>query len=82
MIIKKKERRHRTQKKRKLALSNGFANETRGQKVVPLDSSSSIIGRGRFERGPAMIKKIHAYLAEELNPAENAEEKSAEFVNK
>ena len=29
-----------------------------------------------------MIKKIHALLMEELNLAENAEEKSAEFVNR
>ena len=29
-----------------------------------------------------MIKKIHAYLVEELNLAENAEKKSAEFVNR
>ena len=29
-----------------------------------------------------MIKKIHAYLVEELNLAENAGEKSAEFVNR
>ena len=35
-----------------------------------------------FERGPVMIKKIHAYLVKELNLAKNAEEKSAEFVNR
>ena len=35
-----------------------------------------------FERGPVMIRKIHAYLVKEVNLAENAEEKSAEFVNK
>ena len=35
-----------------------------------------------FERGPAMITKIHAYLVKELNLAENAEEKSAEFINR
>ena len=29
-----------------------------------------------------MIKKIHAYLVKEVNLAENAEEKAAEFVNK
>ena len=29
-----------------------------------------------------MIRKIHAYLVKEINLAENAEEKSAEFVNK
>ena len=35
-----------------------------------------------FERGPAMIRKNHAYLLKEVNLAENAEEKLAEFVNK
>ena len=34
-----------------------------------------------YERGPVMIRKIHAYLVKEVNLAENAEEKSAEFVN-
>ena len=28
------------------------------------------------------IRKIHAYLVKEVNLAENAEEKSAEFVNR
>ena len=34
------------------------------------------------ERGPVMIRLIHAYLVKEINLAENAEEKSAEFVNR
>ena len=29
-----------------------------------------------------MIRKIHAYLVKEVSLAENAEEKSAEFVNR
>ena len=29
-----------------------------------------------------MIRKIHAYLVKEMNLAENAEEKSAEFINR
>ena len=35
-----------------------------------------------FERGPVMIRKIHAYLVKEVNLAGNAEEKLAEFVNR
>ena len=35
-----------------------------------------------FEQGPVMIRKIHAYLVKEVNLAENAEEKSAEFVSR
>ena len=34
------------------------------------------------ERGPVMIRLIHAYLVKEINLAKNAEEKSAEFVNR
>ena len=40
---------------------------------------TSIITRGQV---PAMITKIHSYLVKEVNLAENAEEISAEFVNK
>ena len=35
-----------------------------------------------FEQGPVMIKKIHGYLLKEVNLAENAGEKTAEFVNR
>ena len=40
------------------------------------------LGMNSFELGPAMITKILAYLVKELNLAENAEEKSAEFVKR
>ena len=40
------------------------------------------LGADAFEQGPVMIRKIHAYLVKEVNLAENAEEKSAEFVNR
>ena len=40
------------------------------------------LGPDAFEQGPIMIKKIHAYLLKEVNLAENAEEKTAEFVNR
>ena len=40
------------------------------------------LGAAAFEQGPVMIKKIHAYLVKEVNLAKNAEEKSAEFVNR
>ena len=35
-----------------------------------------------FEQGPVMIMKIHTYLVKEVSLAKNAEEKSAEFVNR
>ena len=40
------------------------------------------LGADAFEQGPVMIKKIHAYLLKEVNLAENAEEKTAGFVNR
>ena len=40
------------------------------------------LGTDAFERGPVMITKSHAYLVREVNLAENAEAKSAEFVNR
>ena len=40
------------------------------------------LGADAFEQGPVMIKKIHAYLVNEVNLAENAADKSAEFVNR
>ena len=40
------------------------------------------LGADAFEQGPVMIKKIHTYLLKEVNLAENAEEKTAGFVNR
>ena len=40
------------------------------------------LGADAFEQRPVMIRKIHAYLVKEVNLAENAEEKAAEFVNR
>ena len=40
------------------------------------------LGADAFEQGPITIKKIHAYLLKEVNLAENAEEKTAEFLNR
>ena len=40
------------------------------------------VGADAFEQVSIMIKKIHAYLLKEVNIAENAEEKTAEFVNR
>ena len=47
-----------------------------------LTARIAAMGTDAFERGPVMIRKIHACLIEELNLAENAEEKAAEFVDR
>ena len=47
-----------------------------------LNPRVAALGADAFEQGVIMIKKIHAYLLKEVNLAENAEEKTAEFVNR
>ena len=49
-------------------------------KWLHLTPRIAALGTDAFERGPVLIKKIHAYLVKEVNLAENAEEKSAEFI--
>ena len=63
--------------------SYDFANKARNKQVAALHLTpqSAALGMNAFERGPAMITKIHAYLVKELNSVENSEEKSAEFNN-
>ena len=52
--------------------SDGFENQFR----------VGALGADAFELGRVMIRKIHAYLVKEVNLAESAEEKAAEFVNR
>ena len=40
------------------------------------------LGADAFERGPVIIRMVHAYLVKEVNLVENAEQKSADFVNR
>ena len=47
-----------------------------------LNPRVAALGADAFEQGPVMITKIHAYLLKEVNLAENAEEKAAEFVDR
>ena len=49
---------------------------------LQLSPRVAALGADAFEQGPIMMKKIHAYLLKEVNIAENAEEKTAEFVNR
>ena len=50
--------------------------------VLHLTHRKAAFGTDAFERGPAMITKIHAYSMKEVNLAKNTEEKSAKFVNR
>ena len=47
-----------------------------------LNPRVAALGADAFEQGPVTIRNIHAYLVKEVNLAENAEEKAAEFVNR
>ena len=47
-----------------------------------LNPRVAALGADAFDRGPVTITKIHAYLLKEVNLAENAGEKTAEFVNR
>ena len=51
-------------------------------KWLNLTPRIAALGADAFERGPVLIRKIHAYVVKEVNLAKNAEEKSAEFVNR
>ena len=54
----------------------------KANKWLHLTPRLAALGMDAFERGPVKIKNIHAYLVKEVNLAENAEDKSAEFVNR
>ena len=47
-----------------------------------LNPRVAALGADAFQQRPVMITKIHAYLLKEVNLAENAGEKTAEFVNR
>ena len=51
-------------------------------KWLHLTPRIAALGADALERFPVMIRKIHAYLVKKVNLAKNAEEKSAEFVNR
>ena len=56
--------------------------KTDANKWLTLTPRIATLGANAFERGPLMIRKVHAYLVKEVNLAENVEEKSVEFVNR
>ena len=49
---------------------------------LQLSPRVAALGADAFEQGPVMITKIHAILLKEVNLAENAEEKTADFFNR
>ena len=57
-------------------------NEPEANQWLHLTSRVAALGADAFEQGPVTIRKIHTCLVKEVNLAEKAEEKAAEFVNR
>ena len=57
-------------------------NKPEANQWLHLSPRVAALGADAFEQGPVMITRIHAYLLKEVNLAENAEEKTAEIVNR
>ena len=76
MEIKKEEEKSRTPEALVLRMKPD------ANKSLYLTPRIAALGMDAFERSPAMITKILAHLVKELNLAEKAEEKSAEFIDR
>ena len=59
-----------------------FSFGKQGHNRIHLNPRVAALGADAFEQCPVMITKIHAYLLKEVNLVENAEEETAEFVNR
>ena len=77
MEIKEGERRQNSKETRAHLKAMVLRTKPEDNKWLHLTPRIAALGTDAFERGPAMITKIHAYLVKEVNLAENAEEKSA-----
>ena len=77
-----KERRKNSQETRAHLEAMVLRTKPEANQWLHLTPRTAVLGADDFEQGPVMIKKIHAYLLKEVNLAENAEEKTAEFVNR
>ena len=76
MEIKEEGERRKNSKERRAHLKQWSCEQKpEANKWMHLTPRMAAMGTDAFERGPVMIKKIHAYLVKEVNLAENAEEK-------
>ena len=77
MEIKEEEERRKNSEETKAHLE-GIILRTKpeAKKWLHLTPRIAALGTDAFERGQAMITKIHAYLVKEVNLAENTEEKT------
>ena len=82
MDIKEGERRKNSKDTRAHLEAMVLRTKPEANQCLHLTPRVTALGADAFEQGPVMIRKIHAYLVMEVNLAENAEEKAAEFVNR
>ena len=83
MEVKEEGERRKTSKETRAHLeAMALRKKPEANKWLHLTPRVAALGADTFERGPVMIGRIHAYLDKEVNAAKNAEEKSAEFVNR
>ena len=59
-----------------------FRTKPKANKWLHFTPRIAAMGMDAFERGPAVITKVLAYLVKELNTAENAEEKATKFIDR
>ena len=76
------ERRNNSKKTRAYLEAMVLRTKPEANQWLHLTPRIAALGADAFERGPVMIRKIHAYLVKEVSLSENAEEKSAAFVNR
>ena len=77
-----KERRKNSQETRAHLEALVLRTKLEANQWLHLTLRVAALGADAFEQGPVMIKKTHAYLLKEVNLAENADKKTAEFVNR
>ena len=81
-VAGERERRQNSQETRAHLEAMVLRTKAKANQWLHLTPRVAALCADAFEQGPVMIKKIHAYLWKEVNLAENAEEKTAEFVNR
>ena len=81
-VTGEKARRKKSQETRAQLEAMFLRTKSEANQWLNLSPRVAALGADVFEQGPIMMKKIHAYLLKEVNLAENAEEKTAEFVNR
>ena len=81
-VKEERERRKNSKKTRAHLEAMVLRTKPDANKWFHLTPRIAALGADASERGPVMIRRIHAYLVKEVSLAENAGEMSAEFVNR